>query len=89
VHFKGRQIAYKEKGEMILLKFANELEELGKVEMMPKLEGNRMFLYMAPLSMKKKKKTSTAVKTVKEKKKEKEIKAEKEKVKEEKSESDK
>jgi len=49
VHFKGRSIAYKEKGEIILLKFAQALEEFGKVELLPKLEGNRMFLHLAPL----------------------------------------
>jgi translation initiation factor IF-3 len=54
VHFKGRSIAYKEKGELILLKFAQELEEYGKVEQLPKLEGNRMFLYLAPVPKKKK-----------------------------------
>jgi translation initiation factor IF-3 len=54
VHFRGRAIAYKEKGEIILLKFAQELSEYGKVEMMPKLEGNRMFLFLAPLPKKKK-----------------------------------
>jgi len=54
VHFKGRSIAYKEKGEIILLKFAQALEEYGKVEMLPKLEGNRMFLHMIPLPKKKK-----------------------------------
>jgi translation initiation factor IF-3 len=54
VHFKGRAIAYKEHGEIILLKFAQALEEYGKVEMMPKLEGNRMFLHMTPLPKKKK-----------------------------------
>jgi len=55
VHFRGRSIAYKEKGEIILLKFAQELEEYGKVEQMPKLEGNRMFLHLAPLPKKVKK----------------------------------
>jgi translation initiation factor IF-3 len=53
VHFRGRTIAYKEKGEIILLKFAQALEEFGKVEMLPKLEGNRMFLHLAPLPNKK------------------------------------
>ena len=53
VHFKGRTIAYKEKGEIILLKFAQALEEYGKVEMLPKLEGNRMFLHMIPGGKKK------------------------------------
>ena len=52
VHFKGRTIAYKEKGEIILLKFAQALEEFGKVELLPKLEGNRMFLHLAPLPKK-------------------------------------
>ncbi len=55
VHFKGRTIAYKEKGEIILLKFAQELEEYGKVEQLPKLEGNRMFLFLTPLPQKVKK----------------------------------
>ena len=54
VHFRGRTIAYKEKGEIILLKFAQELAEYGKVELLPKLEGNRMFLHLAPLPNKKK-----------------------------------
>jgi translation initiation factor IF-3 len=53
VHFRGRTIAYKEKGEIILLKFAQELAEYGKVELLPKLEGNRMFLHLAPLAKKK------------------------------------
>jgi len=53
VHFKGRSIAYKEKGEIILLKFAQALEEYGKVELLPKLEGNRMFLHLMPLPKKK------------------------------------
>ena len=53
VHFKGRSIAYKEKGEIILLKFAQELEQYAKFEMLPKLEGNRMFLHLAPLAKKK------------------------------------
>lgn len=48
VHFKGRSIAYKEKGEIILLRFAQELEEYGKVELLPKLEGNRMFIHLVP-----------------------------------------
>ena len=52
VHFRGRSIAYKEKGEIILLKFATALEEYGKVEQLPKLEGNRMFLFLAPLPKK-------------------------------------
>jgi len=48
VHFAGRSIVYKERGEILMLKFATALEELGKVEQMPKLEGKRMYLLMAP-----------------------------------------
>lgn len=48
VHFKGRAIVYKEHGEILLLKFAQALEEVGKVEQLPKLEGKRMFLTLAP-----------------------------------------
>lgn len=55
VHFRGRSIAYKEKGEIILLKFAQALEEVGKVELLPKLEGNRMFIHLAPVPRKVKK----------------------------------
>lgn len=48
VHFVGRTIVFKERGEVLLLRFAQALEEYGKVELMPKLEGKRMFLIMAP-----------------------------------------
>lgn len=48
VHFKGRAIVYKEQGEILLLKFAQALEDVGKVELLPKLEGKRMFLTVAP-----------------------------------------
>jgi translation initiation factor IF-3 len=48
VHFKGRAIVYKEHGEILLLKFAQALEDHGKVEQLPKLEGKRMFLTVAP-----------------------------------------
>ena len=48
VFFKGRSIIYKEKGEYVLLKFASELEEYGKVEQLPKLEGKRMIMVLAP-----------------------------------------
>ena len=48
VFFRGRSILFKEQGEVLLLRFANDLEEFGKVEQMPKLEGKRMFLYLAP-----------------------------------------
>ncbi len=48
VHFKGRAIVHKERGELLLLKFAQKLEELGAVEQMPKLEGKRMIMFIAP-----------------------------------------
>ncbi len=48
VFFKGRSIVYKEKGEIILLKFAQELIEYGKVEQLPKLEGKRMIMIISP-----------------------------------------
>jgi translation initiation factor IF-3 len=48
VFFKGRTIIYKEKGEYILLKFASDLEEYGKVEQLPRLEGKRMIMVIAP-----------------------------------------
>ncbi|RLD62021.1 MAG: translation initiation factor IF-3 [Bacteroidetes bacterium] len=48
VFFKGRTILYKEKGEILLLRLAQELEDLGKVEQLPKLEGKRMTMYISP-----------------------------------------
>ena len=48
VFFRGRSILFKEQGEVLLLRFANDLEECGKVEQMPKLDGKKMFLYLAP-----------------------------------------
>lgn len=48
VFFKGRSILFKEQGEVLLLRFANDLEDYGKVEQMPVLEGKRMFLFIAP-----------------------------------------
>lgn len=48
VFFKGRAIVYKERGEVLLLQFAQRLQELGKVEQLPKLEGKKMFLLMSP-----------------------------------------
>lgn len=48
VFFRGRSILFKEQGEVLLLRFANDLEEVGKVEAMPSLEGKKMFIYMAP-----------------------------------------
>ena len=48
VFFRGRSILFKEQGEVLLLRFANDMEEYGKVEGMPSLEGKKMFLYLAP-----------------------------------------
>ena len=48
VFFKGRSIVYKDQGEILLLRLASELEELGKVEQMPRLEGKRMTMFIAP-----------------------------------------
>ncbi|WP_291851001.1 translation initiation factor IF-3 [Lutibacter sp.] len=48
VFFKGRSIIYKDQGHILLLRLATELEEFGKVEQMPKLEGKRMIMYIAP-----------------------------------------
>ncbi|AEM71292.1 translation initiation factor IF-3 [Allomuricauda ruestringensis DSM 13258] len=53
VFFKGRSIVYKDQGEILLLRLAQELEELGKVEQMPKLEGKRMTMFIAPKTNKK------------------------------------
>ncbi|WP_368668193.1 translation initiation factor IF-3 [Flagellimonas sp. S3867] len=52
VFFKGRSIVYKDQGEILLLRLAQELEELGKVEQMPKLEGKRMTMFIAPKTKK-------------------------------------
>ena len=48
VFFKGRSILFKEQGEVLLLRFANDLEEYGKVEQMPLLEGKRMIIMITP-----------------------------------------
>lgn len=53
VLFKGRSILYKEQGEILLLRLAQDLEELGKVEQMPKLEGKKMTLFLSPKPKKK------------------------------------
>lgn len=53
VHFYGRSIVFKDRGEILLLKFAQALEEYAKVEQLPKLEGKRMFLFLAPKVSKK------------------------------------
>ncbi len=48
VFFKGRSILFKEKGHILLLKFAQALEEIATVESMPKMEGKRMIMMLAP-----------------------------------------
>jgi len=48
VHFRGRTIVFKDRGELLLLKFIRELEDLGAAEALPKLEGKRMFVMVAP-----------------------------------------
>lgn len=48
VFFKGRSIIYKDQGQILLLRLAQDLEQYGKVEQMPKLEGKRMIMFMAP-----------------------------------------
>lgn len=53
VFFKGRSILFKDKGEILLLRLAQELEDIGKVEQLPKLEGKRMIMFIAPKVAKK------------------------------------
>ncbi len=48
VFFKGRSIVFKEQGQILLLRLAQDLEDYGKVEQMPKLEGKRMIMFIAP-----------------------------------------
>lgn len=54
VFFRGRSIVYKDQGEILLLRLARDLEEYGKVEQMPKMEGKRMNMFIAPIKKKKK-----------------------------------
>ena len=53
VFFRGRSIVFKEQGEILLLRFATDLEEIAKVEMMPKLDGKKMNMMLAPKGTKK------------------------------------
>ena len=53
VFFRGRSIVFKEQGEILLLRFATDLEEVAKVEMMPKLDGKKMNMMLAPKTNKK------------------------------------
>ena len=48
VFFKGRSILFKEQGEVLLLRFANDLEEYAKVDQLPQLEGKRMIIFLSP-----------------------------------------
>ncbi len=48
VQFRGRTIIFKERGELLLLRFAQALEEYGKIEQLPKLEGRRMSIFVSP-----------------------------------------
>jgi translation initiation factor IF-3 len=58
VQFKGRAIQFKERGELVLLKFAERLKDIGQVEGLPKLEGKRMLMILTPKGTKKKKETA-------------------------------
>tara|TARA_X000000950_G_scaffold62602_2_gene76437 strand:- start:630 stop:1094 length:465 start_codon:yes stop_codon:yes gene_type:complete len=53
VFFKGRSIVFKEKGQILLLRLAQDLEELGRVEQMPTLEGKKMIMFISPKKTKK------------------------------------
>ena len=48
VFFKGRSIIFKEKGQILLLRLAQDLEDIGKVEQLPELEGKKMIMFIAP-----------------------------------------
>jgi translation initiation factor IF-3 len=61
VFFKGRSILFKEQGEVLLLRFAQDLEEYGKVESMPVLEGKRMTMFIAPKKTAPKKTTAPVI----------------------------
>lgn len=52
VFFRGREIVFKQQGEILLLRFASELEEFGKAEQMPLLEGKRMIMILSPKKVK-------------------------------------
>ncbi len=63
VHFRGRSISFKEKGEILLLRLAQELEKFGSIEQMPKLEGKRMHIILNPISSKPAKSTKSTKST--------------------------
>lgn len=60
VHFQGREMVFKERGEILLLKFSQSLEEYGKVEQLPRLEGRRMSVIISPKAVTVSKKTNTS-----------------------------
>lgn len=64
VFFRGRSILFKEQGEVLLLRFASDLEDYGKVEQMPVLEGKRMIIFIAPKKTPSVKKTEEVVENV-------------------------
>ncbi len=72
VQFKGRAIMFKERGELLLLKFADSLKEVGALEGLPKMEGKRMLVMFAPKSQKAAKKANDIGKMIKEDKEKKE-----------------
>ena len=78
VFFKGRSILFKEQGELLLLRFANDLEDYGKVEQLPVLEGKRMIIMLSPKKVPSKVSApkATAPKTERPKEKKEEIKEE-------------
>ncbi|NNE25770.1 MAG: translation initiation factor IF-3 [Saprospiraceae bacterium] len=53
VHFRGRTIVFKDRGQLLLLRFIKELEEVGAAEALPKMEGRRMIVMIAPIKVKK------------------------------------
>ncbi len=67
VQFKGRAIMFKERGELLLLKFADRLKEVGALEGLPKMEGKRMLVMFAPKAQQNKKKSSDLGKLVEKK----------------------
>ena len=67
VQFKGRAIMFKERGELLLLKFADRLKEVGALEGLPKMEGKRMLVMFAPKAQQKQKKGSELGKLVEKK----------------------
>jgi translation initiation factor IF-3 len=64
VQFKGRAIMFKERGELLLLKFADRLKDVGALEGLPKMEGKRMLVMFAPKAQQKQKKGSELGKLV-------------------------